>query len=85
MLCVSFVGKRTQCFLCVSLGRSTFQLLDSLGSRRVYTHVQRLVSVVKMATMLEDFNTEEQSSIVRFFCKQKDIMQRIFIKKCLLR
>jgi hypothetical protein len=33
-----------------------------------------------MATMLEDFTTEEQRSIVRF-CGQKVSIQRIFIKK----
>jgi hypothetical protein len=30
-------------------------------------HVQRLVSVVKVATVLEDFTTEEQHSVVRSF------------------
>jgi hypothetical protein len=29
-------------------------------------HVQRLVSVVKMATVLEEYTTEEQLSVVRF-------------------
>jgi hypothetical protein len=29
-------------------------------------HVQRLVSAVKMATVLQDYNTEEQGSVVRF-------------------
>jgi hypothetical protein len=46
-------------------------------------HVQRLVSVVKMATMLDWCTTEDQRSVV-LFCGQKDSMQRIFIKKCLL-
>jgi hypothetical protein len=36
-----------------------------------HAHVQRLVSVVKMATVLEDFNTIEQHSVVRL-CRQKD-------------
>jgi hypothetical protein len=44
-------------------------------------HVQRLVSVVKMTTVLEECITEEQRSVV-FFCGQKDSIQRIFIKKC---
>jgi hypothetical protein len=39
--------------LCVSLGSSTVQLHDSLGSRRTGACSYRLVSVVKMATMLE--------------------------------
>jgi hypothetical protein len=30
-----------------------------------YTHIQRQVSVVKMATMLEECSTEEQSSFMR--------------------
>jgi hypothetical protein len=33
----------------------------------VYAHVQRLVSVVKMATVFENYNTEKQRSILRFF------------------
>jgi hypothetical protein len=31
-----------------------------------YDHVQKLVSVVKMATVLEECIYEEQSSVVRF-------------------
>jgi hypothetical protein len=49
----------------VSLGSSTVQIHDSLGNRQ-YAHVQRLVSVVKMATVLEEYTTEEQHSVVRF-------------------
>jgi hypothetical protein len=33
-----------------------------------HAHVQRLVSVVKMTTVLEDCTTEEQRSVVRFSC-----------------
>jgi hypothetical protein len=51
-------------FLCVSLGSSTVQLHDNLIAQ---AHVQRLVSVVKMATVLEEYTTEEQRSVVRFF------------------
>jgi hypothetical protein len=47
-------------------------------------HVQRLVSVVKMATVFEMCFNEDRPSIVRYFCEQKDSMQRIFIKKCFL-
>jgi hypothetical protein len=39
-----------------------------------------LVSVVKMATVLEECTTQEQRSVVRF-CGKKEAMQRIFIKK----
>jgi hypothetical protein len=31
-----------------------------------HAHVQRLVSVVKVATVLEEYTTEEQRSVVRF-------------------
>jgi hypothetical protein len=32
-----------------------------------HAYIQRLVSVVKMATLLEDCATEEQHSVVRIF------------------
>jgi hypothetical protein len=48
-----------------------------------HAHVQRLVSVVKMTTMLEEYTTEEQRSVVGF-CGRKDSMQKISIKKCFL-
>jgi hypothetical protein len=37
----------------------------------VHAHVHRLVSVVKMATVLEECITEEQSTIVLFFWGKK--------------
>jgi hypothetical protein len=37
-----------------------------------------------MAAVLEEFYTEEQRSVLRFFGVQKDSVQRIFIKKCFL-
>jgi hypothetical protein len=40
--------------------------------------------VVKMATVLEEYTTEEKRSIVRYFYGEKDSMQKIFIKKCFL-
>jgi hypothetical protein len=47
-----------------------------------YAHVQMLVSVVKMATVLEEFINEEQRSVVRFSRKKglnaKDIHREIF-------
>jgi hypothetical protein len=49
----------------------------------VHVHVQRLVSVVKMATVLEECTAEKECPVVRF-CGQKDSMQRMFIKKCFL-
>jgi hypothetical protein len=48
-----------------------------------HAHVQRLVSVIKIATVLEEFSTEEQLSVIHF-CGQKDSMQKIFIMKCFL-
>jgi hypothetical protein len=44
-----------------------------------HAHVQRLVLVVKLATVLEVRTTEEQ----RFY-GQKESVQRIFIQKCFL-
>jgi hypothetical protein len=52
-----------------------------------HVHVQRLVSVVKMATVLKEYTTEEQRSVVSFFFGgggQKDSMKRIFIMKFFL-
>jgi hypothetical protein len=48
-----------------------------------HAHAQRLVSVVKMTTVLEECTNEEKRSVVRF-CGQKDSMQRILVKKCFL-
>jgi hypothetical protein len=48
----------------------------------MHGHVQRLVSVVKMATVLER-NTEEKRFLC-VLCAQKDSMQRTFTKKCFL-
>jgi hypothetical protein len=50
-------------FLCVLLGSSTVQLHDSLGSRSACACLE-LVSVVKIATALEECITEEQPSLV---------------------
>jgi hypothetical protein len=69
-------------FLSVSLGSNTVQLHDrQIADEHVY--VQKLVSVVKTAIVLEECITEEQRSVVRF-CGQKDSKQRIFIKKYFL-
>jgi hypothetical protein len=44
-----------------------------------------LVSLVKMATMLEECTAEEYRSVVRvFFLWAKGLLQTIFIKKCFL-
>jgi hypothetical protein len=51
-------------FLFVPLGSSTVQLQESLGSR--HAHVQKLISVIKMATALKEIATEKQRSVVRF-------------------
>jgi hypothetical protein len=44
-----------------------------------HAHVQRLVSVFKMATVFKGSTTEEQRYFI-LFCGQKDSMERIFIK-----
>jgi hypothetical protein len=49
----------------------------------VHAHVQTLVSVVTVATVLEGYATEDQRSVVRFLWA-KDTLQRLFIKKCFL-
>jgi hypothetical protein len=49
-----------------------------------HAHVQRLVLIVKMATVLEEYTSITQELTVVLFCGQKDSMQRIFIKKYLL-
>jgi hypothetical protein len=48
-------------FLYVSLGSSIVWVPDW------HAHVQRLLSVVKMATVLEECATENQRSVVRSF------------------
>jgi hypothetical protein len=56
----------------------------TVGVADAHARGQRLVSVVKMAAVLEECTTEEQRSDVRFFCGQKHSMQRIFKKKYFL-
>jgi hypothetical protein len=50
--------------LCVSVGRRTIQLHDVADA---HAHIQRLVSVVKMVTVLEVCTAEEQHSVMCFF------------------
>jgi hypothetical protein len=65
-------------FLCVSLGSSTVRFVTVYVSH-AHAHLQRTVSAIKIATLLEEYTTEEQRSLVIFFCGQKNSMQRIFI------
>jgi hypothetical protein len=51
-------------FLCVSLSRSTVQLHDSLGSRRACAYSEAGFNS-QLATVLEEYNTDEQRSVVR--------------------
>jgi hypothetical protein len=48
----------------------------------MHAHVQRLVSIVKMATVLEECTIEEQHSVVRFLWEigldAKDIYKEMF-------
>jgi hypothetical protein len=62
-------------FLCVSLGSSTVQLHDSLGS--IHTCA---CSEAGFSSQNGDNTTEEQRPVVLFLWA-KGIMQRIFIKK----
>jgi hypothetical protein len=56
-----------------------------------HAHVQRLVSVIKMATVLEECTTEEQLSMARFLWAKgfdaKDIHKKfsVYGGKCLSR
>jgi hypothetical protein len=52
-----------------------------------HANVERLVLVVKMATVLEGYTAEEQRSVVRSFCVGKRIPCRGYSKRnasCLL-
>jgi hypothetical protein len=68
-------------FLCASLGSSTVQLHDILGSRRACA-CSEAVSVVKMATAREEYTTEELCSVVLFFWAKRlnanDIKKEMF-------
>jgi hypothetical protein len=70
------------CFVCVSLGSSTVQVHDSLGSRRACA-CSEASFCSQMATVLEQCTTEERSSVVRFLLAE-GLNARIFIKKCFL-
>jgi hypothetical protein len=67
---------------CVSLGSSTVQLHDSVGSRRACACSEAGFNI-QNGDRARGYTTEEQRSFVRF-CGQKDSTQRIFIKKCYL-
>jgi hypothetical protein len=49
----------------------------------MHVHIQRLVAVIKMTTMLEGV-LPKSSFLLCILCGQKDSMQTIFIKKCFL-
>jgi hypothetical protein len=68
-------------FLCVSLGSSTIQLHDSLGSGSACACSEADFSS-QIVTVLEECTTEDERSVVRFY-GPKDTLQRIFVKKCL--
>jgi hypothetical protein len=54
----------------------------SVSVAEAHTHVQRLVSVVKVATVREEYATEEQHSVVRFMYAEglsaKDFHKEMF-------
>jgi hypothetical protein len=70
-------------FLCVSLGSITVQLHDSLRSRCACACTEADFGSQNGDRAWRCTN-EELRYVVRFFCGQKDSMQRIFIKKCFL-
>jgi hypothetical protein len=53
-------------FLCISIGNSIESSFMTVSIADVHAYVQRLVSVVKMATMLEDC-TKKSSVLLCFF------------------
>jgi hypothetical protein len=55
----------------------------SVWVAEAHAHVQRLVSVVKIATMLGECTTEEQRSVVRFMWAE-GYNAKIFLKRCFL-
>jgi hypothetical protein len=57
-------------FLCVSLGSSTVQLHDSLGSRRACSCSEAGL-IVKMAARFEECTTKERCSVMRFSWARK--------------
>jgi hypothetical protein len=65
-----------------SLSSSTVQLHDSLRSKRAFAGSE-LLSIVKMATVLEEYNSEEQCCVVHYLWP-KGLMQRILVNKYLL-
>jgi hypothetical protein len=69
-------------FLLISVDRSTVQLHDSLGSRGACECSEAGLSS-QNGDRLEECITEEQRSVVRF-CRQKNSIQSILIKKCFL-
>jgi hypothetical protein len=69
-------------FLFVSLGNSTVQLHDSLGSRHA-----RACSEAGFSSQKGDclrYVLLKSSILLCVFCGQKDSMERIFIKKCFM-
>jgi hypothetical protein len=65
-------------FLCVSPGSSTVQLHESLGNRRACACSETGFSS-QNGNRAWGCTPEEESSVVRFFCGQKDSMQGIFM------
>jgi hypothetical protein len=57
-------------FLYVSLGSSTVQVREIYVADMMH-HVQRLVSVLKMATSLEECTTKKQHSVVCSFAGKR--------------
>jgi hypothetical protein len=68
-------------FLCVSLGNSTVQLHDSLGTRRACACSE---AVFSSQNVDRGIYYRRAALCCVFSCGQKDSIQRIFIEKCFL-
>jgi hypothetical protein len=69
-------------FLCVSLGSSTVQLHDTLGSRRSCVFSEAGFSSQNGDSVGGVYY--RRAAFCYVFCGQKDSMKKIFIKKCFL-
>jgi hypothetical protein len=70
-------------FLCVSLGSSTVQLHDSL-STEARALFQRLVSVVKLTTVFEEYITEQEFCFALLFLLTKGLNAKNIHKEIFL-
>jgi hypothetical protein len=70
-------------FLCASVGSSAFKLQNSLGSRRVCACSQAGFNSQNGGCAWGVYH-RRAAFCCAFFCGQKNLMQKIFIYKCIL-